>query len=211
MGGTVTAPTTAIPAGPSSDTAPVPAATWNGILTHLRLLFGYVLGGFRITRPYVMVHATAGQTVAPTTDVVILFDTEDEDTDNMWSPGLPSQLTVNTPGVYKLTGQLGTHVYVAPSGTQGAPVKVACGLLVNGTTTAALVDASGQMSDQTTLSNTKTTPQVGAGPLTTRRVRLAAGDVVRLYGWQQNGAGLAVIFNTGAFAPTYLTAKWIGP
>ena len=56
---------------------------------------------FLMNKPICRVHTTtAGQALGGGT--AINFDTLDFDTDGMWSPATPSQLTIQTPGFYKV-------------------------------------------------------------------------------------------------------------
>lgn len=56
---------------------------------------------FLMNKPIARVHdVTGGQTIPTVGNTSIIFDTEDFDTDGMWSSSTPTQLTVQTPGYY---------------------------------------------------------------------------------------------------------------
>lgn len=57
---------------------------------------------FMMTKPMTRIHDGAGgQSLVPA-GTVVQFSVADYDTDGMWNSGSPTQLTVQTPGFYKL-------------------------------------------------------------------------------------------------------------
>lgn len=83
------------------------------------------LGGFRTQRPLAKVILDTTFGVAGSNDVVVPFTTGAVDTDNMYSSLTPTQLTIQTPGWYRIILQ--QHWDVNGSGQR------ACKIMVNGT------------------------------------------------------------------------------
>lgn len=136
-----------------------------------------------------MVRVLPTNATAYTSAANISFAVEDFDTDDMWSAGDPTKITINTAGVYLLT--FSWHI-------TGTSVTYTQGYLKKNASTSPYLagsEAAVAVSNQ------------GVGTVTTVE-NLAAGDYVQaIVG--QTGTGLA-LRTTGAVASTAIKAVWLG-
>lgn len=200
----MTTPTPAIPA-PVSDGDYLRQGFVNALISLLTQLYSFCLGGFFTTKPYMMAKATSG-TIANATDTVVTYQVLTEQSRVFWPTsdgtltGTPnatcSSFVVPIGGVYDITVR--NHV----QGNTGTPVGgFVSGILVNGITTAALVDASGSIPDQGNF-------LPGVAALASRRVRLPAGGTVAGYFWQSTGAARAL---SNTYGGSWIEIEWVGP
>jgi len=101
----VTAPTPPIPS--FTDGTIVHQSDLNALGSNLTNLYNFCQGGFRTQRPFVIANQTVAQNIASGAGISLLsLNTTIVNTDNMWVPSQPTQLTVNTAGVYLVIAQV---------------------------------------------------------------------------------------------------------
>jgi len=129
---------------------------------------GVEFGTASIAKIAARVYRSTAQSIPNATETAVSFDTERFDYDNMWSAASPTRITINTAGVYVVTGAIqwatisSGHAYVA--------------LRVNGTTYIATQRSS---APGTTL------------PLTIAGIwEFSVGDYVEMMVHQASGAAL---------------------
>lgn len=90
----------------------VDAADLNAIGANIVALYQAAMGGASgspgyqtVTKPQVVLRVTATRTVARNTEVAVIWDVADVNTDAMWVSG--ATITVNTAGTYRLSAQAG--------------------------------------------------------------------------------------------------------
>lgn len=137
--------------------------------------------------PAARVYRSTAQSIADNTDTFISFTAERYDTDNMWDPGIPERLTINTPGVYAIAGTAGFASNATGRRLAGIVLNAATGIGIN---TAPAVTGATHSLTVTTI------------------YKLAIGDYIRMDVLQNSGAPLNVL-SLGNFTPE-LAASWIG-
>jgi hypothetical protein len=119
----MTEPSPAIPS--FTDGVVVHQADLNALSANLTNLYNYCQGGVRTQRPFAIVNQTSAQNILSGSTTQLSFNTTVVNTDNMWVSSVPTQLSVNTAGVYLVIAQV---VWAnAFSGYRGV------NLMVNGT------------------------------------------------------------------------------
>lgn len=118
----MTAPTPAL--STFTDGVVARAVDLNSLGLNITNLYNFTMGGFRTFKPQCAVRMTTGQSISSGTDTVMSWSIADVNTDNMWVPGGPDHMTVQTAGTYFLYAQA-----VHQAGFSTFAVR----LLVNGT------------------------------------------------------------------------------
>jgi len=142
--------------------------------------WNYVAG----TAPEVIARQTAAQSIPNNTFTSVTFDTEDEDTDGIFTAG-GSAFTINTPGLYLIKAQVS---FVGSTGGAYRAVQ----LTKNGTAIP---------SSATYMANNQGTAVIISVPITFV-VRLVATDVIRVQA--QHVAGVAINTNTALDALSHM-------
>lgn len=177
----------------STPYTPWTAGRANSYATEIERLATGLFGSLtNTTRPLTVVRRTSNLAVLNNTPLVITWQTASKDSAQlpMWDPGTPSVLTVRTAGQYLLLGQVLWDV--------GSTGIRASALLKNATTDA------GSIGDNAV-------PAISGAFLSTATIgveQLVAGDLIRLDGYQTNGANLNMLTTKGG---TRLAALWLGP
>jgi hypothetical protein len=79
-------------------------ADLNALATNLTNLYAYNQGGFFTQKPTVICQQTTGQAVANSTDTLVSFGSAPINTNNMWVASQPTQITIQTAGIYFVFG-----------------------------------------------------------------------------------------------------------
>lgn len=177
------APTPAIPS--FTDGSVVHQADLNALASNLTNLFNENQGGFNTQRPCVIAQQTVAQTVNNATDTLVSFNSANVNTNNMWVAGNPTQLTIQTAGIYWVFSQVRWPTIGAPALT----TVCASNILANGTSTA-----------NTIASNLLPFVNSGAGCGTQAGViaNLVANATLYLDVWQSSGAVQTLQTNFGS-------------
>jgi hypothetical protein len=142
--------------------------------------------GFLANRPAVKAGRTlSNQNVPNSAETAASFDTERFDTDNMWVPGTPARITIQTAGVYLIVGML--RYDVSATGDREAR------LLLNG---------SNYLGQVKTRASSAGVAKMQVSALS----KLAANDYVQLMAFQDSGA--AVLLTTNNQDAIELSAVW---
>ncbi len=107
----------------------------NALVANINNLYTVAMGGagYTSTRPEVALRITSTtRTCARNTDVAVVWDVADVNTDTMWTSG--STITVHTTGTYVLNAQVGTDgsfgdgmsLFIAVNGTVTSSNAVGC-------------------------------------------------------------------------------------
>lgn len=95
----MTAPTPAIPS--FVDGTVVHQTDLNALASNLTNIYSYLLGGFRTQPPIAVIQQNNAQTIASgASGAAFVLDTAVLNTNNMWTPSVPSQITIQTAGTY---------------------------------------------------------------------------------------------------------------
>jgi len=121
----VTTPSPAIPS--FTDGTVVHQADLNALGSNLTNIYNYLLGGFRTEPPIVVAQQTVAQTIATGVTAQMSYDTAVVNTNSMWVSSSPTQITIQTGGIY-----LALHHVVWNASYTGYRF---CGITLNGTTT----------------------------------------------------------------------------
>lgn len=163
----------------------------NGWPADILALYTQTLGGFRTTRP--MAHITMSTTfgVANANDVVMPFTASTVDTDGMWSALSPNQLTVQTPGTWRIILQM--HWDTTNPGQR------ACKIMVNGS--------------NPNLNALATDSRQGVGGIgcllaCEAFAHLDYGSTIYANAYQTSGATQFLIPDNGG---SFMSAQWIAP
>jgi hypothetical protein len=190
----VPAPTPAIPS--FTDGTLVRQGDLNALASNLTNLYSYNHGGFRTQRDCVIVTANSAS-IAATTDTLISFASASVNTNGMWVAGSPTQITIQTAGVYWVFSQTRWPTVNAPTNSN----VVASNLLANGTAVS-----------NTVASNL--VPMIatggGAGPSNqcSTLINLAAGATLYLDVWQNASTAISTGTDYGG---TFLGAIYQTP
>jgi hypothetical protein len=150
------------------------AAGLNALAANLNNLYNYNQAGFFGQRPCVIARQTTGQNIPNAVDTLLNFQTTNVNTDNMFVPSQPTQLTIQHAGIYYVYSQTRYGIVAAASLAYGWTAS----LLANGTSFANAIGTQGQIP-----------PQVGNGTVVSGAlVNLAAGATLYLNAWQSTGA-----------------------
>lgn len=188
------APTPAIPS--FVDGSVVHQADLNALASNLTNLFNENQGGFRTQRDCVITTRTTLQTINNSTDTLISFSSASVNTNNMWTASQPTQITIQTAGIYWIFGQVRWPVIAGSTQAMGMSGSI----LVNGTSYL----ANGVAAQLCAPVNAGSGISAVVGCL----VNLAVGAVVYLNAWQNTGA--AVTTNTDG-GGTFLGAIFLTP
>lgn len=158
------------------------------------ILAGYTqtLGGFRTTRPMAQVAMSTTFGVANGNDVVMPFTSVVVDTDGMASTLAPNQLTVQTPGWFRIILQLHWD-------TTGAGQR-ACKIMTNGSNP-----------NLNAIASDSRAPGVdGIGSITACEAfaHLNYGSTIYANAYQLSGVTLDLVPNNGG---SFMSAEWIAP
>lgn len=147
-------------------------------------------GNFFRNRPTCQISATASTTAATSAYTIAVMATTDIDTDSM-ADLANNRIIIKTAGVYRVTAN-------AFWGSNATGVRYT-----------AIRDAAGAVGTGTILALSSTPGGTsGTGALTTKLVRFAVNDTLRLELWQNSGASLA----TGTPQNlTFVSAEWVSP
>lgn len=192
----MTAPAPPIPS--FTDGQVVHQGDLNALSQNLINLYNYNQGGFRTQRPCVIVRQTVGQSIPDNVDTVVNFQTAPVNTNNMWVPSQPDRLTIQTPGIYLLNGQ----VYWISIPNPTLATNMGGYLCVNGTNAGInAVGAGGTNAGQS-----------AAGPTANMAalVNLSQGATVYLEATHTTGAGISRTLRTD-YGGTFLAAMFITP
>jgi hypothetical protein len=145
-----------------------------------------------VSPPYVHVRATAATSIG-TAVAAVVWDTEIADTDNMYAPGTPTRVTVNTAGLYLVQGGYGVA---------SATANAVFSLQWMVTSTSAAISQAGS------------SVVIGA---TARSIMLHNSTFVRLYvndyvslGAFHTGATTPATSTTGSYT-SWMQLRWMGP
>lgn len=177
----------AVPLPPTIYDGVVPSSVWNQFRDAIR---------FSQKPPRFDLRQTIVQSLANNSDVAIVWDTEDTDTDvddvGGWTSGSPTVWICRYPGVYALNGKVSFN-----SGATGLRIPW---IQVNGADVAGTANCvSG---------TTAFDPGV---PTNAKKVPLQSGDQVRLMAYQNSGGALNTFVGGGL--PRYqstLSGLWVG-
>jgi len=139
--------------------------------------------------PYAYVRASNSTTVGASDQVAISFNTEVADTDNMFSSGVPTRLTISTAGLYLITG--GWSLSLTASHIAEATIGLNGGLLPH--------------SSQAVIAGATT---YNASVSTTCFYRLSAGDYLELYAYTTRTSVSTLTSNSNM---SFMQARWMGP
>lgn len=142
--------------------------------------------------PLVKVRRTSNLSLVTATDTIITWQTVDDDPDDMWDAGAPTQLTVNTSGVWAFVGQQRYDANVT---------GVRSGKILYGGTSVSTNCIGVSPSVPGEASQPGPTLQVVA------LIRAVAGQPVYSTGFQNSGGGLNLETDLGG---TYLAAFFLG-
>lgn len=172
----------------------VSASNLNAMSTEIeRVASGTFSDAVSNRAPLVRVARVADLLVPTTTTFTVPFDTVGEDTNDMWDPGSPEVIVINTPGLWIITAQ------IRYSGEDSTNYRFGYVCLngqdpdINGMTRADIVGRGFQGV---------------AVPLQVAR-RFAVGDLIYLMGHQNSGSTLNAAPTD--FGGTYLSAFWMAP
>jgi hypothetical protein len=98
------APTPAIPS--FTDGQLLAAAPLNALASNIQNLYNYNQSGFKTQRDCVIAVQNTPQTLNGNVDTLVTFNTTTVNTNNMWIPSQPTQLTVQVAGIYWIFGQI---------------------------------------------------------------------------------------------------------
>jgi hypothetical protein len=144
-----------------------------------------------VSPPYVHVRSASTPSTLGTSASAIQWDTEVADTDNMYAPGSPTRVTVNTAGLYLVQGGYGVA-----SGTINASYWAAW--TVNG---GLITQAGSTVMVGGTVHNVLIS--------TSAFVRLYANDYVALNGWHQGAT--SVTTSVVNYLTSWMQLRWMGP
>lgn len=99
----MTTPTPAIPT--FTDGLPAHANALNALGSNIQNLYNYTVSGFLTGPPICIANQTTGQGIATATASPLSFNTTIVNTGNMWVSSQPTQITIQTAGVYLMTAQ----------------------------------------------------------------------------------------------------------
>lgn len=120
-------PTPAIPS--FTDGTVVHQADLNALASNLTNLYNYGQAGFKSQADCVIARATSTQSVTTNTDTLCAFQTASVNTNSMWVGSQPTQLTIQTAGIYLLIGQVVFPQVNGPSQANFIQAQI----MVNGT------------------------------------------------------------------------------
>lgn len=188
-------PTPAIPN--VADGQLLNAAILNAYGANITNLYNSNHGFVNTQRPAAFIKQTTSQPINNTADTLVNFQSAVINTDNMFVPSQPTQLTIQHAGIYLVSGQI--HWFwpgVAPTFNTVAVMS----LLANGTTTANAIGFNQALF-------------ASAGPGIANQaimmVNLAAGATLYLNAWQSTGVvqNLATDFGSSYLSAVYLTSS----
>lgn len=146
------------------------------------------------SKPICEVHLTSNKSIANSADTLISWDATGYNTDNMWVGSVPTQITVQTAGKYRIS----VTTDWAPNVTGARLTKI----LVNGTANA----------------NSVATTQTGANPVaiataysTVYTAALAAGATIFVDVLQNSGGALNLEVNTNGSGGCSICVEWMAP
>lgn len=156
---------------------------FNALSAHTFGLFNRGQGGFRTRKP--MCRSAIGSTtpIVPGVDIVVPFGVVGVDTDGMTGPAT-SQLSVRTPGYYRIAAILHWDAYVSVTGVT---------ILVNGVN--AQINALGSDSRS-----------IGAVSECAAMPYLTVGSTIYVTAYQASGATRYLVTN---WAGSFVTAEWL--
>lgn len=169
------------PAIPSfTDGSLLHATSLNALASNLTNLYAYNQGGFSTQRPAVIATQTTGQAIANSTDTLVNFNSAPVNTNNMWVASQPTQITIQTAGIYFLFATV--HYPTLASPTLGTVTTT--NLWLNGTSPSNTVAAC-EVPYMT----------VGGGPSpqVAYLANLAAGAVLYVDAWHTAGSTQTLI------------------
>jgi hypothetical protein len=152
-----------------------------------------------VNPPYVHVRAASTTTTIGTTIAGVQWDTEVADTDNMYSAGTNTRVTINTAGLYLVQGGYGV-AGAASSTTPPAAAAFNLAWMVNSTSTA--ISQAGSSVYVTTLARSIMLHN-------STYIRLYANDFVSLGAYHVNA-----VSNTTTITASYtswMQLRWVGP
>lgn len=155
---------------------------------------GLVLTGAVPPRGYIpTAHAllTANQSTANSTNTIVSFGSAGINNDGMWSAGAPDHFTIQTDGMYYVTGQV--HFDLNSTGSRAAHI------LLNGTSVYNSIAAFSQ--------NAVGSGEGSAIPIIMSPIKFVAGTTLYLQVWQSSGGALNV---TTTLSGTFLSVVRVG-
>jgi hypothetical protein len=155
---------------------------------------GLALTGSVPPRAYIpTAHAllTVNQSTANSTNTIVSFGSAGVNNDGMWSAGAPDHFTIQTDGMYYVTGQV--HFDLNATGSRAAHI------LLNGTSVFNSIAAFTQ--------NAVGSGEGSAIPIIMAPIKFVAGTTLYLQVWQSSGGSLNV---TTTLSGTFLCAVRVG-
>lgn len=172
------------------------ATALNALASNLTNLYNYNQGGFSTQRPCVIAVQTTGQSIPNSSDTLVNFNSAPVNTNNMWVASQPTQITIQTAGIYYLFGAIHYPLLGSPTLATDATAE----LRLNGTGPGNAVMGA----DLPYVSN-------GAGtiPQTSYLANLASGAVLYLNAWHTAGASETLIASPygSTLAAIFLTSS----
>lgn len=173
----------------------LPAARLNAYADEIeRLATGLFASTTATARPIFKVRRTSTTTTVSGTELIIPFQTADEDQLGMWDPGDPTRVTVQTAGVWLLAGAIRIDSDPTPSGYRLSKFLQGGTHLVNNV---AAISPSIFPTASITLAVTFTA-----------KIRAAVGDPLYLTAFQNSGGNLLLLTDFGG---CYFGGVWLGP
>jgi hypothetical protein len=168
--------------------------TWLNAMSVWVNNIGHTLTGSAPPRAYVPTsHArlTGTQSIPDSTDTIVSFGAAGINNDGMWVSGNPDHFTIQTDGLYYVTGQV--HFDLNSTGSRAAHI------LLNGTSVYNSIAAFTQ--------NAVGSGEGSAIPIVMSPIKFVAGTTLYLQVWQNSGGALNV---TTTLSGTFLSVVRVG-
>lgn len=169
----------------------------NALPEHVRQLYFYRASGLRTAKPHAIVQATSG-TVPFNQFTFIGFGTEVLDTDNMWDPGAPGVVRINTAGVYLIEA----HAALQPVASADAGAYFGILIWVNG---------FNSETDPVAYIRTRLPPNEPVQCTVAVPIQLDEGSIVAFGVVQNASSGQTAQLNTVAAGGCRAGVEWLGP
>lgn len=187
----------------SAAYTPLPAARLNAYANEIERLASGLFGNLtRTSRPVFKVERTSNLAIATGTDTTVTWQSEVNDPDNMWDPGVPKRININQAGDWLLICQ--ERYLASTAGSRAGKIMV-----------------DGENVFANSVASAKSPAQNDGEGITMQIAtfaRLAQGQGLYVNTWQSSGANQDLIYKghliTGTnfgFGGTWFAGLWLGP